>query len=81
MSRMNPKQLELARIVSEFLTEYAPLHLTNSEHTMHSYETALTLYIGYLEEKCGIKHSCFSAKYFEQQAIECWLERISSESG
>lgn len=81
MSRMNPKPHELARIVSEFLTEYAPLHLTNSEHTMHSYETALTLYIGYLEEKCGIKPSCFSAKCFEQQAIEGWLEWLSFERG
>ncbi len=70
MSRMNPKPHELARIVSEFLTEYAPLHLTNSEHTMHSYETALTLYIGYLEEKCGIKPSCFKSPSAEENQKE-----------
>ena len=51
MSRINAKSLDLARAISEFLSDYAPMHLTNSQHTLHSYETALTLYIGYLEDE------------------------------
>lgn len=79
MSRINSKSLDLARAISEFLTDYAPLHLTNSEHTLHSYESALTLYIGYLQEKCGIKPGSFSAQCFEQEKIEGWLEWLSNE--
>ena len=60
MSRITSKSLDLARAISEFLTDYAPMHLTNSEHTLHSYETTITLYIGYLENECGIKPANFS---------------------
>ncbi len=81
MSKISAKSFEIARFVSEFLTVYAPLHLTNSEHTLRSYETALTLYIGYLEEKRGIKPDYFSAKCFEQNVIEDWMQWLSSERG
>jgi len=60
MSRINAKSLDLARAISEFLSDYAPMHLTNSQHTLHSYETALTLYIGYLEDEYDIKPATFS---------------------
>lgn len=79
MSKTNAASLELSRAVSEFLTEYAPLHLTNSEHTLHSYEAALTLYIGYLEEKRNIKPGGFSPKCFEQAVIEEWMNWLSVE--
>ena len=40
----------IARRISEFLYEYAPQFLTNSEHTLKGYNDALTLYIQFLEE-------------------------------
>lgn len=79
MSRINSKSLDLACAISEFLTDYAPMRLTNSQHTLHSYETAITLYIGYLEEKCGIKPTNFSVQCFEHEKIEGWIEWLSTE--
>ena len=55
--------------------------LTNSENTIHSYEVALTLYIGYLEDSRGIGTSGFSKRCFEQTMIEDWLEWLSLERG
>ncbi len=81
MSRIRSKSPDLARAISEFLTDYAPMHLTNSQHTLHSYETAITLYIGYLEDECGIKPTDFSSECFEQAKIEGWMEWLSAERG
>lgn len=81
MSRINSKSFDLARAISEFLTDYAPMHLTNSEHTLHSYETAITLYIGYLENECGIKPANFSPQCFEETKVEGWMEWLSNERG
>ena len=81
MSRINAKSLDLARAISEFLSDYAPTHLTNSQHTLHSYETALTLYIGYLEDEYDIKPATFSPQCFEQSKIEGWMEWLANERG
>ena len=81
MSRINTKSLDLVRAISEFITDYAPMHLTNSQNTLHSYETAITLYIGYLETECGIKPTNFSPQCFEQIKIEGWMEWLSNERG
>ena len=81
MSRINSKSFDLARAISEFLTDYAPMHLTNSEHTLHSYETTITLYIGYLENECGIKPANFSPQCFEETKVEGWMEWLSNERG
>lgn len=78
MSRINSKSLDLARAISEFLTDYAPMHLTNSKHTLHSYEAAITLYIGYLEDICGIKPAGFNAQCFEKEKVEGWMEWLST---
>lgn len=79
MSKRNSKALEIARAISEFLSDYAPRQLTNSEHTLLSYETALTLYVGYLESECGIKADAFDARCFELAKVESWLDWLSSE--
>ena len=72
MSKTGKDAAEIARYISSFLNDYAPSQLTNSENTLHGYETALTLYIAYLEA-CGTTVSSFSAKCFEQETIENWL--------
>lgn len=81
MSRASQEAVDIAKHISFFLCDYAPSQLTNSENTLHSYETALTLYIGYLEDSCGISASSFSKQCFEQTMIEDWLEWLSSERG
>lgn len=81
MSKSNQEAVDIARYISSFLCDYAPSQLTNSENTLHSYEIALTLYIGYLEDSCGISASSFSKRCFEQTMIEAWLEWMSLERG
>ncbi len=48
----------IARRISEFLYEYAPQFLTNSENTLKGYNDTLTLYFQYLEES-GVTPSNF----------------------
>lgn len=81
MSKSNQEAVAIAKYISSFLCDYAPLQLTNSENTIHSYEVALTLYIGYLEDSRGIGTSGFSKRCFEQAMIEDWLEWLSLERG
>ena len=54
MCKVTQEALELSKYVSEFTESYAPRILTNNPHTLESYETALTLYVNYLEEYCSI---------------------------
>lgn len=77
MSKQNKEAADIARYISSFLCDYAPSQLTSSDNTLHSYETALMLYIGYLEDSCGIRTSSFSRSCFEQPMIEAWLEWLS----
>ena len=71
--------LELSRYICAFLTQYAPGHLTNSANTLRSYETALALYVGFLEVKCGITPNNFTKECFDQKHVEDWLEWLVEE--
>ena len=66
--------VELSKAISDFLSDYAPSQLTSSKHTLRSYETALALYIGFLEEKCEITPDKFTKECFDQEHIEKWLK-------
>lgn len=78
MRKAKSEAVEISRYISLFLREYAPNHLTGSLHTLRSYETALTLYIGFLE-KTGTTLENFSASSFEKTKIEEWLVWLSKE--
>lgn len=69
----NKEAVELARYISTFISEYAPSQLTNSDHTLRSYESALSLYISYLEDNRGITADKFTKDCFDQQHIEGWM--------
>ena len=62
----------IARRISEFLYEYAPQFLTNSEHTLKGYNDALTLYFQFLEEN-GISPSSLNRHHLEKDWIEKWI--------
>lgn len=81
MKRKNSEAIELSKYIGDFLTDYAPSHLTNSSNTVKSYETALTLYVGYLEDKCGVTPEKFSQECFGQETIEGWLKWLANERG
>lgn len=80
MAKIDSRALEVSKYINSFLQDYAPSHLTNSEHTIRAYDTTLTLYIGFLEIR-GVKSSAFSAKSFERPIIEDWLKWLSEERG
>lgn len=73
MSKPKKEAADISRYLSLFLEEYAPAHLTASEHTLHSYEMALTLYVGFLEDACNITTEDFSKECFEKKRPEEWL--------
>lgn len=76
-NKKNNEAVELAGYISSFISDYAPSQLTNSDHTIRSYESALTLYIDYLEDSCGITPEKFTKKCFDQQTIEGWMTWLS----
>ncbi|MCM1345397.1 MAG: site-specific integrase [Muribaculaceae bacterium] len=79
MKSKNTEALELAKYISGFISEYAPSHLTNSGNTVRSYESALTLYIYYLETQCRVTPDKFKAACFDQEHIEGWMKWLSGE--
>lgn len=81
MSKVTHEALELSKYVSEFTESYAPRILTNNPHTLESYETALTLYVSYLEEYCGITPDKFTAACFDKKHIDDWKLWLMNERG
>ena len=74
--RNNNEAVKFSRYISDFLYDYAPNILTNSECTLKSYRDAVTLYILFLESE-GITPSGFGRACFERPRIEkwiCWLK-------
>ena len=75
--KVNPQAIELSKYISTFVTDYAPTHLTSSVHTLRSYETALSLYVTYLEDVLKISSFDFSSVCFERKSVEGWLKWLS----
>lgn len=65
--------IELARHISGFLNEYVPSQKTNSCHTMKAYQSALQLYVSFLESEKKVGRNDFGSKYFERSVIEEWM--------
>ncbi len=80
MRKVKSEAVEISKYISLFLREYAPDHLTGSLHTLRAYETALTLYVGFLEET-GTTPENFSAASFERPKIEEWLVWLAESRG
>lgn len=79
--KINKHALEISKHISNFVTNYAPSHLTSSDNTIRAYETALSLYISYLEDVLKISAEDFNAKCFEGDVIEGWLKWLSEDNG
>lgn len=75
--KIESQALEISKCISSFMFEYAPTHLTTSSNTLRAYETALSLYITYLEDELCISPSDFNSKCFERKSIEGWLKWLS----
>ena len=81
MPKASDESIKIARHINIFLNEYVPSQKTKSDHTLKSYQYALSLYIGFLETKKNVKAdnltgNCFSAEYIEE-----WLLWIMEHRG
>lgn len=81
MRKPKTESLEMARYIYAFLTEYAPVHKTDSEHTLKNYQTSLTLYLSFLEKEKNITPSCFGINCFSLEYIEDWLKWLKEIRG
>lgn len=79
--KIGNEALVIARHISDFLNIYAPSQKTGSMHTLKSYQTALALYIGFLESVKGTNQINLSGKCFERPFIEEWLYWLAANRG
>jgi site-specific recombinase XerD len=73
MMKTTNESVEIARHISGFLNEYVPSQKTNSCHTLKAYQSALLLYVSFLESEKKVGRTDFGSKWFERSVIEEWL--------
>ena len=81
MKKANSEALSVAKHIGSFLNDYAPIHMTGSGHTLKSYETAIFLYLTFLEEEKSVTASSLCWKNFSRQWIEDWIGWLKGKRG
>lgn len=81
MRKPTGESLEIAKLIRTFITEYAPVHKTTSEHTLKNYQTSLVLYLTFLEKERNIVPSMLSIDCFSLEYIEGWMKWIKDSRG
>jgi site-specific recombinase XerD len=81
MKRSSNEAVLIARHIYTFLNDYAPSQKTSSEHTLKSYSTALTLYLGFLETVKNVCPSSLSGRCFSADYVEEWLKWLTEKRG
>lgn len=81
MKKSSNEALLIARHINTFLNDYAPSQKTHSEHTLKSYNTALTLYLGFLETEKKVSSTNLRGECFTAQYIEEWLLWLMEKRG
>lgn len=75
------ESIRMARYISRFLTEYAPLQLTSSPATLKGYRTAIHSYVCWLEDEKNVTPTSFKASCFEASNIEEWMRWLKHKKG
>lgn len=81
MKKPTGESLKMAKYIHTFITDYAPVHKTTSEHTLKIYRTSLTLYLTYLEKERNITPSKLGIECFSLECIEGWMKWIRNSRG
>lgn len=81
MKKASKEAYELARHIHNWLHVHTPSIQSNSPHTIRTYSTTLSLFVGFLEGKkkinpCSLNSGCFSRDY-----IEGWILWLKEERG
>lgn len=70
---------ELAAQMSDWLRVYLPSTRFRSGNTIDTYETSLSLYLDFLEQKKGIRAATLSGECFRKEWIEEWIAALHAE--
>jgi len=81
MQKANKESVALAKHIHTFLSVYAPSQKTQSEHTLKSYEYAISLYISFLETEKKISPEKLCGENFDRNTIEEWLRWLADIRG
>ena len=81
MKKAKNEAAVIAGYIHSFLYEYVPVRKTHSSHTLKSYSSALTLYIGFLETEKGITPERLCGGCFSRAMIEEWLVWLADRRG
>lgn len=81
MKKAEKESITIARHIYTFLREYVPSQKSCSYNTLKSYECAITLYIGFLEEEKGIDPERLNCDCFRREMIEKWLRWLADNRG
>ena len=81
MKKPTAESMEIAKHIHGFITEYAPVHLTTSGHTLKNYRASLSLYLTFLQEERGITPPMLGIGCFSLESIEAWIKWIKEKRG
>jgi len=73
MVKAHKESILISKHIHNFLHKYVPSQKSRSEHTLKSYEYAISLYIHFLENEKGVRPEKLCGKHFERSIIEDWL--------
>ena len=79
--KIGAEAIVIARHIFDFLNTYASFQKTESMNTLKSYQTALSLYVGFLESKKRITRTDLCGKCFERTVVEEWLRWLAIDRG
>lgn len=77
MKKVNKEAYQLAQHIYNWLHVYSPSIRSNSSHTIRTYTTTLSLFVGFLEKEkkidsSSLRFNCFSREYMEEWIL--WLK-------
>ena len=81
MRKSTKESVTFAKHINNFLHKYAPSLRSQSEHTLKSYEYAISLYISFLASEKKVLPENLCGDSFERQIIEEWLMWLINKRG
>ena len=79
MRRSEKISIEIAKHINTFLDSYVPDYTDRSAHTLKSYNTAISLYIDFLEKEKSIVSEKLNYECFCQHNVEEWLRWLAEK--
>ena len=81
MTKASDESVVIACHISTFLNVYIPSQKTKSDHTLRSYQYALSLYLGFLETEKNVIPERLRGECFCMDFIEDWLLWLMEQRG